>query len=79
MAGWLRVVAGNVVTDRQTDRQTDTQTKYCNRRCACAPRVIVIVLTTTKEPGWPTTIVHDERMINEGWYGVVHLWVGMAE
>ena len=26
-------------TDRQTDRQTDLQTKYCNPRCACAPRV----------------------------------------
>ena len=24
---------------RQTDRQTDGQTKYCNPRCACAPRV----------------------------------------
>ena len=26
-------------TDRQTNKQTDTQTKYCNPRCACAPRV----------------------------------------
>ena len=26
-------------TDKQTNRQTDTQTKYCNPRCACAPRV----------------------------------------
>ena len=36
-AGWVgRGPSGpNVVPDRQTD----TQTKYCNPRCACAPRV----------------------------------------
>ena len=28
-----------IVVDRQTDKQTDdTQTKYCNPRCACAPK-----------------------------------------
>ena len=32
--GLLRVVAENVVTDRQMDRQT----KYCNPRCACTLR-----------------------------------------
>ena len=32
---------GNRETDRQTDRQT--QTKYCNPRCACAPRVNNVV------------------------------------
>ena len=26
-------------SNRRTDRQTDTQTKYCNPRCACAPKV----------------------------------------
>ena len=43
LAALLHVVAENVVTDRwmdrQTDGQTDLQTKYCNPRCACAPRV----------------------------------------
>ena len=36
-----RLVACNprIVIDTHTDRQTDTQTKYCNPRCACAPRV----------------------------------------
>ena len=35
----LVACSARVVVDRQTDRQTDTQTKYCNPRCACAPRV----------------------------------------
>ena len=37
------VVREQVETDRQTHTHThthtDTQTKYCNPRCACAPRV----------------------------------------
>ena len=32
-------VQRNRQTDKQKDKQTDTQTKYCNPRCACAPRV----------------------------------------
>ena len=40
------------VTD--TDTQTDTQTKYCNPRCACAPRLInhyhEIAIPNTQSP-----------------------------
>ena len=28
-----------MLSNRHTHTQTDTQTKYCNPRCACAPRV----------------------------------------
>ena len=32
-------VQSEMLSNRHTDTQTDTQTKYCNPRCACAPRV----------------------------------------
>ena len=35
----LLACSARIVVYRQTDRQTDTQTKYCNPRCARAPRV----------------------------------------
>ena len=46
-AALLHVVAENVVIDRRTDRRTDLQTKYCNPRCACAPRVNYVPLPCT--------------------------------
>ena len=35
----LVACSARIVVYRQTEKQTDTQTKYCNPRCACAPRV----------------------------------------
>ena len=35
----LIACSARIVVNKQTDRQTDTQTKYCNPRCAYAPRV----------------------------------------
>ena len=36
-------------TQTQTHRHTDTQTKYCNPRCACAPRVNNILRPIRRE------------------------------
>ena len=35
---YMVVAAENVVTDRRTDGRND----YCNPRCACAPRLIIL-------------------------------------
>ena len=32
-------VKSEMLGNRHTDTHTDTQTKYCNLRCACAPKV----------------------------------------
>ena len=32
-------VKSEMLSNRHTHTHTDTQTKYCNPRCACAPRV----------------------------------------
>ena len=39
LIGRLVTCSARTRMDRRTDRQTDRQTKYCNPRCACAPRV----------------------------------------
>ena len=39
LLGLLIVNSGRKRGNRQTGGRTDTQTKYCNPRCACAPRV----------------------------------------
>ena len=39
VCGTNNLVKSEMLGDRHTDTHTDTQTKYCNPRCACAPRV----------------------------------------
>ena len=63
--GRLVARSGRKHGNRQTDRRTDLQTKYCNPRCACAPRVNEVKGTRETEEAGRGGVEEDQEGTEE--------------